>query len=91
VETGIARWPTPYTGPPATIGTTLAAGLVLSGGCQACRRRIEIGEAALLALGRRYGDDVALPDVMERVICAARVAAKLTFGCTCRGWKGSAR
>ena len=62
---------TPYTGPPATIGTTLAAGLVLSGGCRACRRRIEVDETGLVSLGERYGRGVALPDVMERVVCAA--------------------
>jgi hypothetical protein len=56
----------PYLGPPATLGTTLAAGLDLWGDCLGCRRDVRIDTAQLEALADRYGRDAVLFDVAKR-------------------------
>jgi hypothetical protein len=40
----------PYLRPPATLGTTLAAGLDLWGDCRGCRRDVHVDTAQLKAL-----------------------------------------
>jgi hypothetical protein len=52
----------PNPGPPATIGTTLDAGLDLTGACTACRRVVIVDTEALEALALRYSRDPVLFD-----------------------------
>jgi hypothetical protein len=59
----------PYLGPPATLGTTLAAGLDLWGDCLGCRRDVRVDTAQLEALADRYGRDAPLPDLIARLTC----------------------
>ena len=59
----------PYDGQPATLGTTLAAGLDLSGASTACHRVVIVGTEALEALALRYGRDAVLFDLMQRITC----------------------
>jgi hypothetical protein len=59
----------PYIGPPATLGTTLAAGLDLWGDCLGCRRHVHVDTAQLGALADRYGRDAILFDVAKRLVC----------------------
>jgi hypothetical protein len=56
---------------PATIGTTLDAGLDLTGACTACHRVVIVDTEALEALALRYGRDAVLPDLMQRITCKA--------------------
>src|ERR1700688_2571901 len=56
-------------GPPATLGSTLDAGLDLTGACTACRRVVIVDTEALEALALRYGRDAVLPDHMQRITC----------------------
>ena len=60
----------PYLGPPATLGTTLAAGLDLWGDCSGCRRHVHVDTAQLGVLADRYGRDAPLPDLIRRLVCS---------------------
>ena len=62
--------PAPDLGP-ATLATTLTAGLDLDGGCTKCRRQIRVDTAALEGLAKRYGRDAILFEVMGRIVCSA--------------------
>ena len=59
----------PYLGPPATLGTTLAAGLDLWGDCLDCRRHVHVDTAQLESLVERYGHDTPLLDLIARLVC----------------------
>src|SRR5712672_285856 len=59
-----------HPGPPATLGTTLAAGLDLWGDCRGCRRDVHVDSAQLDSLADRYGRDAALFDLIARLTCA---------------------
>jgi hypothetical protein len=60
----------PYIGPPATLGTTLAAGVDLGGDCLGCRRDVHVDTAQLEMLADRYGRDAILLDLIARLTCA---------------------
>ena len=57
--------------PSATLGSTLDAGLDLTGACTACRRVVIVDTEALEALALRYGRDAVLFDLMQRITCKA--------------------
>jgi hypothetical protein len=59
----------PHPGPPATLGTTLAAGLDLWGDCLGCRWHVHVDTSQLRALADRYGRDAVLFDVTKRLVC----------------------
>ena len=61
----------PYDGQPATLGTTLAASLDLTGACTACHRVVTVDTEALEALAFRYSQDAVLFDLMQRITCKA--------------------
>jgi hypothetical protein len=58
-----------HPGTPATLGSTLEAGLDLTGACTACRRVVIVDTEALKALALRYGRDAVLFDLMQRITC----------------------
>ena len=60
-----------HPGTPATLGSTLEAGLDLTGACTACRRVVIVDTEALEALALRYGRDAVLFDLMQRITCKA--------------------
>jgi hypothetical protein len=53
----------------ATLGSTLDAGMDLSGACAGCKRRVLIDTAGLEALAERYGRRAVLFDTMARITC----------------------
>jgi hypothetical protein len=55
--------------PPATLGTTLAAGLDLWGDSLGCRRDVHVDTTQLGALVDRYGRDAVLFDLIARLVC----------------------
>ena len=57
--------------PPSKIGSTLDAGLDLTGACTACRRVVVVDTEALNALALRSGRDAVLFDLMQRITCKA--------------------
>jgi hypothetical protein len=60
----------PHLGPPATLGTTLAAGLDLWGDCLGCRQHVHVDTAQLETLADRYGRYAVLFDLIARLTCA---------------------
>ena len=57
----------PYTGPPATAGSTAAAGVRLIAWCKACQHQVEPDPAEMAA---RYGAETPVLDWRERLVCS---------------------
>jgi hypothetical protein len=58
----------PYRGPPATLGSTAAAGATIVVWCKACGHQVEPDPGELAA---RYGADTPVPDWVARLVCGA--------------------
>ena len=54
-------------GPPATLGSSAAAGVRLIVWCQDCRHQVEPDPAEQ---AQRYGAEMTVPDWRERLICS---------------------
>jgi hypothetical protein len=57
----------PYTGPPATLGSTTAAGARIVIWCRTCNHQVEADPAAM---AERYGADTTIRDWHKRLICS---------------------
>jgi hypothetical protein len=57
----------PYRGPPATLGSTAAAGLRLVVWCKDCRHQVEPDPAEM---AERYGAEMTVPDWAARLVCS---------------------
>ena len=57
-----------YRGPPATLGSSAAAGVRFVVWCAACGHRVEPDPAEM---GARYCADTTLPDWQARLVCGA--------------------
>jgi hypothetical protein len=72
--------PTPpvnrYTGPPATLGSTAAAGARLIVWCRDCRHQVEPDPAAM---AERYGAEMTIPDWHKRLVCGQCGSRKIDF------------
>jgi hypothetical protein len=66
----------PYTGPPATLGSTAAAQARLVVWCRECRHRIEPDPAVHAA---RYGADLAVIDWVKRLKCSQCGSRQVDF------------
>ena len=55
-----------YRGPPATLGSTAAAGLRLIVWCKDCRHQVEPDPAEMV---ERYGAEMTVPDWSARLVC----------------------
>ena len=67
----------PYTGPPATLGSTAAAGARLLIWCRACRHQVEPDPAAM---AERYGADTSVRD-WHKGSCARSAAGGRSTSC----------
>jgi hypothetical protein len=56
-----------YSGPPATLGSTAAAGVRIVVWCRACGYRVEPDPAAM---AERYGAATSVPEWGKRLICS---------------------
>jgi len=65
-----------YSGPPATLGSTAAAGARLIVWCRACNHRIEPDPAVM---DQRYGADTAVRDWHKRLICSRCGGREIDF------------
>ena len=54
-------------GPPATLGSTAAAGVRLIVWCRGCQHQVEPDPAEQ---AQRYGAEMTVPDWRERLICS---------------------
>jgi hypothetical protein len=65
-----------YTGPPATLGSTAAAGARLIVWCRDCRHKVEPDPTAM---AERYGTGLSVPDWHKRLICGQYGSRKIGF------------
>jgi rubredoxin len=57
----------PYRGPPATLGSTAAAGATIVVWCKACGHQVEPDPGELAA---RYGPETSVLDWHKRLVCS---------------------
>jgi hypothetical protein len=74
-----------YTGPPATLGSTAAAGARIIVWCRDCRHQVEPDAAELV---QRYGADTSVQDWHKRLICSHFGGREIDFVLTGRGGEG---
>ena len=65
-----------YKGPPATLGSTLAAGVRLIVTCQGCGRQVEPDVAQLVD---RHGADMPVPEWGKRLVCSVCGSRQVDF------------
>ena len=65
-----------YTGPPATLGSTAAAGARFIVWCRDCRHQIEPDPVAMV---EHYGAELSVPDWRRRLVCGQCGSRKIDF------------
>jgi hypothetical protein len=65
-----------YTGPPATLGSTAAAGVRLIAWCRDCRHQVEPNPAEQ---AERYGADLSVPEWHKRLVCGQCGSRNIDF------------
>jgi hypothetical protein len=65
-----------YTGPPATLGSTAAAGARLIVWCRDCGLQVEPDPAEM---AERYGAEMSVPDWHKRLACSACGSKRVDF------------
>jgi hypothetical protein len=65
-----------YTGPPATLGSTAAAGMRLIVWCRDCRHQVEPDPAAT---AERHGAETSIPDWHQRLVCGQCGSRQIDF------------
>ena len=66
----------PYTGPPATLGSSAAAQVQLIVWCRDCRHKVELDPADQVA---RYGADLPVRDWVRRLVCSQCGSRSIDF------------
>jgi hypothetical protein len=66
----------PYRGPPATLGSTAAAGARIIVWCRDCRHQVEPDAAAMVA---RYGADTPVREWHKRLVCSQCGGREIDF------------
>jgi len=66
----------PYTGPPATLGSSAAAQVQLIVWCRDCRHKVELDPAEQVG---RYGADLPVRDWVRQLVCSQCGSRSIDF------------